>query len=297
MFNQDRFVELSYDVVLPSHLLVSNEIEPSAKLLYGLIRNLTKRDGYCFADNKYLSELMDVSVRTVKRWLHSLESEGYVEVEFDTESSYNPERRIFIADNFKKCLRRDKNVPPPGQKCPTPRDKFGPPLYKDERRKKKEDMSKETSAEASSLSDFFLQKIKEKKEDFKGHGSAKWAQDFDLMMRLDNRTPERIKEVICWLVQDINNLVYVQSAKKLRQDFDRIEMKMVAGFKKSRVNENREYARKLKEKFPKEMKSMSFDDKYVKNIAIAKEVPFDLPHETFKEGLVSMFGGSYDRRN
>ena len=158
-------------------------------------------------------------------------------------------------------------------------------------------MSKEASAEASLLADFFLQKIKEKKEDFKPHTFSKWAADLDLMIRLDNRTPERIREVISWLVQDLNNLVYVQSAKKLRQDFDRLELKMVAGFKKSRVNENREYARKLKEKFPKEMKSMSFDDKYVKNIATAKEVPFDLPHETFKEALVSMFGGSYDRRD
>lgn len=118
-----KFQELAFDVVLPAHLLVNPNVEPSAKIFYGLVRNLTKLEGYCFASNKYLAEMMEVDERTIKRWLQSLEEEGYLEKVIE-DKSFNPKRHIFISDNFKKSLQRDKNAPPP-------RTKMSYPLYND----------------------------------------------------------------------------------------------------------------------------------------------------------------------
>ena len=64
MQNQEILQILSYDVVLPTHLLINEKIEPSAKLFYGVVRNLCRVEGYCWATNEYLAQIMDVSGRT-----------------------------------------------------------------------------------------------------------------------------------------------------------------------------------------------------------------------------------------
>ncbi len=139
MSREDKYRALSFDVVLPSHLLLNSDLEPNAKLFYGLVRNLTKSEGYCWATNRYLSELMDVDVSTIKRWLNGLQKHGYIEIDHDEENSFNSQRYIYIRDDFNKSLRRLKNNPPPAQKKSDPSSKTSDPLYKDERRYMKED--------------------------------------------------------------------------------------------------------------------------------------------------------------
>lgn len=112
----DKFKDLRFDCVMPSHLLLNRNVEPSAKLFYLFIRNLCNQNGYCFARNKYLAELTNSDIRSVQRWLKSLEDEFYIEVEFD-DSVFNDERKIFIIDKFKNNLQCDKNVRGVRQKC------------------------------------------------------------------------------------------------------------------------------------------------------------------------------------
>lgn len=72
-------------------------------------------------------------------------------------------------------------------------------------------------------------------------------------------------------------------------------MQMQGSQEENLVRLNRNFALQLKEKHPNEMKSMSFDDKFAMNRKAGKEVPFNLPHDQFKEVLISMFGGRYER--
>lgn len=137
----EKFKDLSHDIVLPAHLLVNSSLEPNAKMLYGLIRNLTKIQGYCYATNKYLAQLMDVSERTIQRWIESLESEKYLEIEFLTTTP-KAERRIFISNNYlKKPLISEENTPPHDKNVVPPTTKMSyPHIYKDlkEENKKEE---------------------------------------------------------------------------------------------------------------------------------------------------------------
>lgn len=167
--------------------------------------------------------------------------------------------------------------------------------YEEEKKEqcKERSTTSPVSGEAVELGEYFFQKIKEKKEDFKGKAVDKWPQVFDLMIRLDNRSPKHIKEVIDYLVDDVRQLAYCLSAKRLREKFDELQLKLLSKGKQSLINSNRDYARKLKERFPDQMRSMSFDDKYVRNVSMAKDVSFDLPFDTFKRALVSMFGGEH----
>lgn len=151
MILPEKYRELGFDVVLPSHLLINSNLEPSAKLLYGMIRNLTKLEGYCFATNRYLADLMDVDVSTIKRWLDSLEKEGYIERK--NGEGFNPPRFIYLSDNFKKCLQRVKNEPPPAQKCAPKEDIL---IKKEELKESSLKRAKEKSAKASTPSSSFF---------------------------------------------------------------------------------------------------------------------------------------------
>lgn len=117
--SQDKFKDLSFDAVIPSHLLLNRNLEPNAKILYAFIRNLTKKEGYCYASNSYLAELMDVDIRSVQIWLVSLKQQGYIEVEQDVQ------RRIYLTDSFlKKCLGDEKIFTPPCKNLHPPHEKI-----------------------------------------------------------------------------------------------------------------------------------------------------------------------------
>jgi hypothetical protein len=81
--------------------------------------------------------------------------------------------------------------------------------------------------------------IKKRKPDFKEPNLQSWARQIDLMLRVDNREPERIEAVIRWCQQDDfwqNNIL---SISKLRKQFDRLEMQKNAKNKQTGNKNNR----------------------------------------------------------
>ena len=58
--------------IIPANVRYDKDLAPNAKLLYGEITALCNVKGYCFA------ELYGVSVLSVKRWVNSLVTKGYV---------------------------------------------------------------------------------------------------------------------------------------------------------------------------------------------------------------------------
>jgi hypothetical protein len=77
-----------------------------------------------------------------------------------------------------------------------------------------------------SLVEFFVQKILAWKPDFKIPSQAakkSWAKEFDLMLRKDDRSEERIKAVIEFATADDFWQSNILSAKKLRLQFDTLE--------------------------------------------------------------------------
>jgi DNA-binding PadR family transcriptional regulator len=117
--------ELSFDCVLPSAIFFNEHLEPSCIKFYAIIRNLTKKHGYCYATNQHLESVLSCSTASIKRWLGSLEEQGYLEVETE-KNGIHWQRRIYLSDKFKIELRRFKNEPPPAQKCTPPSSKMSP---------------------------------------------------------------------------------------------------------------------------------------------------------------------------
>ncbi len=68
----------SYYAIIPANVRYDKDLAPNAKLLYGEITALCSEKGYCWASNQYFAELYGVSVLSIKRWVNSLVTKGYV---------------------------------------------------------------------------------------------------------------------------------------------------------------------------------------------------------------------------
>jgi len=78
------------------------------------------------------------------------------------------------------------------------------------------------------LAKLLLGLIKERKPDFKERNMPEWIKHIDWMIRIDRRKPERIEEVIRWCQNNDfwqNNIL---STKKLRFQFDQLELRMAS---------------------------------------------------------------------
>lgn len=67
-----------YYAIIPANVRYDKDLVPNAKLLYGEITALCNEKGYCWASNQYFAELYGVSVLSIKRWVNSLVTKGYV---------------------------------------------------------------------------------------------------------------------------------------------------------------------------------------------------------------------------
>lgn len=68
----------AYYAIIPANVRYDKDLAPNAKLLYGEITALCNGKGYCWASNQYFAELYGVSVLSIKRWVNSLVTKGYV---------------------------------------------------------------------------------------------------------------------------------------------------------------------------------------------------------------------------
>ncbi len=82
-------------VEVPMIVLLDNDISSTSKLLMGLITTLTMKEGFCYASNKYLSNLLKVSRRTITSCITSLKRKNYIKVENDPNM-----RKIYLANFF-----------------------------------------------------------------------------------------------------------------------------------------------------------------------------------------------------
>ena len=67
-------------VQVPMVVLLDENISSTTKLLMGLITTLSMKDGYCYASNRYLSNLLKVSKRTISSSITALRRKKYVEI-------------------------------------------------------------------------------------------------------------------------------------------------------------------------------------------------------------------------
>lgn len=105
----------SYFAIIPANVRYCKKLQPGARLFYGELTALCTKEGYCWAENPYFMELYDVDRATIKRWLGSLEKEGFIKVTFDDEKTHSG-RKIWILPAFSKGMDPDAKMHQPSRK-------------------------------------------------------------------------------------------------------------------------------------------------------------------------------------
>jgi len=76
------FIPENYSI--PLEIMLSKELEPTAKAVFYHVSGLDKTLGHCFDSNAYLAAFLNVTEKTISLAIKSLIENGYVEkVSFD----------------------------------------------------------------------------------------------------------------------------------------------------------------------------------------------------------------------
>ena len=77
----------NYYAVIPADVRYDDQIPANAKLLYGEISALVGKEGFCFANNGYFSQLYGLSERTITALIKGLKDKGYISVFLERDKS------------------------------------------------------------------------------------------------------------------------------------------------------------------------------------------------------------------
>lgn len=93
----------NYYSILTANVRYDNELTDSEKILFSEITALADRSGYCWASNKYFSELFDVTKKTISRRITNLVKRNYLKRELvEGENGRIEKRKLIPLDNKKE---------------------------------------------------------------------------------------------------------------------------------------------------------------------------------------------------
>lgn len=98
-------IEKSFYAIIPANVRYNKNIPSGGKLLYGEITALCNEKGFCWASNKYFSDLYDNDDRTIRRWIRSLEKEEFIYIIIKGKS-----RQIFLSHKIKIDVTEVENT-------------------------------------------------------------------------------------------------------------------------------------------------------------------------------------------
>lgn len=68
-------------IIIPDFILEYEKLNPTAKLLMGVINSLSYKDNVCFASNEYFSKRLKVSKRTITATISMLKKQNLIKIE------------------------------------------------------------------------------------------------------------------------------------------------------------------------------------------------------------------------
>lgn len=78
-------------------MLKNKTISSNEKILFSLIYSLSKKEGYCFATNNYLANILNFHPKTISKWINNLEKKKIITIEYVKNIKNEiTERKIFI---------------------------------------------------------------------------------------------------------------------------------------------------------------------------------------------------------
>lgn len=69
-------------VWIPLEILTNKELSDKEKIILSIIFNLSIKEGFCYASNRYLSEILNITIGRVSKIINSLKAKNYINLEF-----------------------------------------------------------------------------------------------------------------------------------------------------------------------------------------------------------------------
>ena len=94
---------------IPAEILLNKELSDKEKIILSMILYLSEEKGSCFASNKYISNIVNVTPERVSKIISSLKAKGYVKVKlkYKTDSKEIEERQILpIVENINRYSQK-----------------------------------------------------------------------------------------------------------------------------------------------------------------------------------------------
>lgn len=147
--------------MIPATVLDDEELPANAKILYGVLSSLMRREGYCWATNAQLAAAMHCSEDVIMRWISALSKGGHIRVQTEPNRKTGGKiRYIFPALQEPKLSRQpadseagymDKNPGTYMDKNPGVHGQTSSSLYIEKNKNKKRKEKAPASAVVSSL--------------------------------------------------------------------------------------------------------------------------------------------------
>lgn len=109
MMEKEPFISL----VLPESVLGDNRLTYFERILLIDIVSLCKKNGYCWATNRYFMKKFDCTKPTVSKSISSLSKNGYIDIEINNSETNNSKRIIKLSEVLKKritSIQRNANT-------------------------------------------------------------------------------------------------------------------------------------------------------------------------------------------
>lgn len=99
----------SFWAILPARVRYDKRLCPNEKILFAEISAMCNVKGYCYATNRYFSDLYGVSLWQVSRWINNLEKAGHVRLIYDKKDNSSKEqlRKIYLNFNIIDMSSKD----------------------------------------------------------------------------------------------------------------------------------------------------------------------------------------------
>ncbi len=120
----NRIDKPGFDAVIPATVRYDPALRPNAKLLYGEIRAMASREGYCWASNRYFAELYGLTVKTVSELIRDLARQGHVAVEILRREDTNEvdQRRIWVSRELYEARKKEEAEALEKERTPIPKN-------------------------------------------------------------------------------------------------------------------------------------------------------------------------------
>lgn len=141
---------------IPKEILFNNKLNDKEKILLSVVLALSTELGYCFASNRYLSQVLNITINRASKIISSLKDKGFIDIKIIYEEGTKEikSRKIEIIDEILKGIVISNNTyGQMEQEGIVPKDKDIINIYNKYYKYKKEDKIFYSKEELESLYD------------------------------------------------------------------------------------------------------------------------------------------------